>query len=119
MPNQPSDKKASPNGKPSSFTFIEETADGLYLRIRVQPRSSKNEVCGVQGNALKIKLTAPPVEGEANKRLIEFLSGFLDIKKSALAIDSGDKSKNKRVKVEGLTKTELEKALSTAVQLAS
>lgn len=118
MPNQTPNKKTTANGKPSSLTFIEETADGLYLRIRVQPRSSKNEVCGVQGIALKIKLTAPPIEGEANKKLIEFLSGFLDIKKSALTIDSGDKSKNKRIKINGLTKTEIEKALRAAVNLA-
>lgn len=70
--------------------------------MRLQPRSSKNAVEGVQENSLKIKLTAPPVEGEANRALIEFLSDLLGIRKSALSIDTGTKSREKRVRVEGM-----------------
>ncbi|MFY9322975.1 MAG: DUF167 domain-containing protein, partial [Syntrophomonadaceae bacterium] len=53
--------------------------DGVRLAVRVQPRSSKNMVSGELDGFLKIKLTAPPVDGEANQALIKFLSGLLDI----------------------------------------
>jgi uncharacterized protein (TIGR00251 family) len=54
--------------------------DGVRLAVRVQPRSSKNMVSGELDGFLKIKLTAPPVDGEANQALIKFLSGLLDIR---------------------------------------
>lgn len=94
------------------FPFIESTEKGLFIRVRLQPRSSKNAIDGVQNGALKIKLTAPPVEGEANRALIEFLSDALDVKKSALSIDSGLKSRDKRVRVADLSQDGLEKIFS-------
>ncbi|MBI4949303.1 MAG: YggU family protein [Deltaproteobacteria bacterium] len=96
--------------------FIEETPKGVFIRVRLQPRSSKNAVEGVQENSLKIKLTAPPVEGEANRALIEFLSDLLGIRKSAFSIDSGTKSREKRVRVEGLGVKEIAERLSGALK---
>lgn len=97
------------------YPFIEATPKGLYLRVRLQPRSSRNVIDGVQGSCLKLRLTAPPVEGEANKALVEFLSGLLHIKKSSIEIDSGLKSREKRVRIEGLTPEALEEIISAHI----
>ena len=71
--------------------------DGITLSLHIQPRASKNEVCGVQDNALKIRLTSPPVDGAANKLCREFLAGLFGVSKSAVEIVSGETSRHKRV----------------------
>lgn len=96
----------------NKYPFIEATSKGLYLRVRLQPRSSRNVIDGVQGNCLKLRLTAPPVEGEANKALVEFLSDLLKIKKSSIEIDSGHRSREKRVRIDGLSPEALQDLIS-------
>ncbi len=73
--------------------------DGIIIEIKVAPRSSKREIIGVVGNALKVKLTAPPVDGAANEQLIELLSGEFGIRKSNIIIIKGETSKLKTVKI--------------------
>ena len=90
---------------------IRETSRGLSFDIRVIPGASKNEVAGIQDGALKVKLTAPPVEGKANRACVEFLAGLLGVRRSALAITSGEKSRKKTVTVEGLARGELQARL--------
>lgn len=75
------------------------TRDGIVLTLHIQPRASKNEVCGVQDHALKIRLTSPPVDGAANKLCREFLAGLFKVPKSAVEIISGETSRHKRVKI--------------------
>jgi len=75
--------------------------DGVVFKIKVQPRAAKNEIVGVQGDALKIKINAAPVKGKANKALIDFLAGKLSVKKSEIEIVSGHTSKIKKIKVLG------------------
>ena len=60
---------------------ITEIEGGIRIEIKVQPRSAKNMIVGEQEGKLKIKITAPPVEGEANKMLIDFLSRYLKLPK--------------------------------------
>jgi len=81
------------------------TADsiGVVLTVRVVPRSSRNQIVGMENGALKIKLTAPPVEGAANAALIEFVAEWLSVRKSAVTIMSGDKARRKVVRVSGVT----------------
>ena len=79
---------------------IQEKPDGLIFNIRVQPRSSKNQVVGVYGDALKVNLTAPPVNNAANKACGVFLSGLLSVRKSSVAIISGHTGRNKQVMVQ-------------------
>jgi len=81
------------------------TADstGVTLTVRVVPRSSRNQIVGAESGALKIKLTAPPVEGAANAALIEFVAEWLSVRKSAVTIMSGDKARRKVVRVSGVT----------------
>ena len=77
--------------------------EGVLLSIRVVPRASKNEVSGVLGDALKIRLQAPPVEGKANKALIDFLADVLQISKKLLEIKGGETGRNKHILVRGIT----------------
>ena len=77
--------------------FFKETPEGMTVTVFVQPRSSKNSIVGLHGDALKIRLTAPPVEGAANKMCIEFLAKQLGVSKSSLSIISGHSSRTKRI----------------------
>ena len=83
---------------------IREVENYVTFSVRVQPRSSKNEICGIYGDAIKIKLTSPPVEGEANEGLIKFLSDILKISKGQIEIIGGHKSRTKSIKITGVTK---------------
>lgn len=78
---------------------IQEKQDGLVFAIRVQPRSSRNQLAGLYGDALKINLTAPPVDNAANKACAAFLAGLLALPKSSVTIVSGHTSRNKQVMV--------------------
>ena len=86
---------------------VKETADGVTFAVRVLPRSSRNEIVGEAEGVLKIKLTAPPVEGAANKALVEFLSSKLKVAKSRISIVTGQSGRSKVVAVEGITKADL------------
>ncbi len=88
-----------------------EDKDGVILPVRIQPRSSKNEIVGEYNGVLKIKLTSPPVEGEANRRCIEFLAKRLKIGKSQIEIIKGGRSRDKMIKIIGLRKADVIKIL--------
>jgi uncharacterized protein (TIGR00251 family) len=77
--------------------FVQENSRGIIFKVFVQPRSSKNMIVGLHGDALKIKLKAPPVEGAANKMCIEFVSKRLKLPKSSIEIVSGHNSRSKRL----------------------
>lgn len=102
--------KTSRNG--SEYPFMEKAPGGVYLKIRVQPRGRKNQVEGVHGGSLKVRLTAPPVEGEANKALVDFLSKFLGVRKSSVTIASGEKSRDKKVLVKDATPEAIARSLT-------
>ena len=87
---------------------VSETANGIVFNIRVIPRASRCELAGVQGDALKIRITAPPVEGAANKECIRFLSDMLGVKKSQIKIIAGHRSKNKKVSISGISRKDIE-----------
>ncbi len=86
---------------------ITEANGSVTFAVRIVPRSSRNQVVGVEGGALKIKLTAPPVEGAANAALIEFVAEWLGVRRSAVSIVSGDKARNKLVRVKGVTREQV------------
>tara|TARA_Y100000294_G_scaffold56792_1_gene53725 strand:+ start:455 stop:787 length:333 start_codon:yes stop_codon:yes gene_type:complete len=81
---------------------IREAIDGVTFSIRVQPRSSKNEIIGVENGSLKIKLTSPPVENAANQQCIKVISKWLGVSRSRVQIISGLKSRNKKIKINGM-----------------
>ena len=76
---------------------------GVTIRVYVAPRSSASKVVGEHNGALKVALTAPPVEGAANKALVELLAKLLGVPKGAVSIVAGETSRNKTVRVEGVT----------------
>lgn len=71
----------------------------VRFSVRLQPRASKNEIVGLQGASLKIRVTAPPVDGSANKALIGFLSDALGVSRRNVCIVSGETSRTKVVEV--------------------
>jgi uncharacterized protein (TIGR00251 family) len=78
---------------------IQNHPKGITFKIYVQPRSSQNTVAGIHGDALKIKLTAPPVDNAANKMCVKFLARCLDLPKSSIEIISGQTSRSKHILV--------------------
>ena len=76
---------------------IDEKSQGMVFKVFVQPRASKNKVVGLYEDALKIKLTAPPVDGAANRMCIQYLAKCLKVSKSVLEVVSGQSSRTKRI----------------------
>lgn len=85
------------------MSWLSSTAGGVLLTIRVTPRSSRNRIDGAFGDALKIRLQAPPVEGKANEALVDFLAERLDVPAGRIGIASGAQGRTKRVTVVGVT----------------
>ena len=94
---------------------VTESAKGLTFSIKVHPRARKNAITGIVGDALKLSLTAPPVEGRANQAVIEFFSDLFQIPRSSVTIASGETSRNKVVRVAGVSRAVVEQRLAAAV----
>jgi uncharacterized protein (TIGR00251 family) len=86
--------------------------DQVTLSIRIQPRASKNEIITTAGGRLKIRLTAPPVDGAANEALVKFLADTLSIPKSHVEIVSGHTSREKIVRITGINGAEARRLLN-------
>lgn len=90
---------------------VKESRNGCTFDIQVTPRASRAGVAGVQGDVLKVKVTALPVEGAANEAVIQLLARELGLKKSQLEIFAGTKSRRKTILVKDITGKELEKKI--------
>lgn len=90
---------------------VRDTPLGATFSVRVQPRASRNAIAGEMGDALKLALTAPPVEGKANQACVEFLSKLLKVPRSSVTIAAGETSRNKVIRVTGLSAEEVRKRL--------
>jgi len=90
-----------------------EVAPQTTLDIRVLPRSSRNEIVEKQGNIYRIKLTAPAIEGKANKALITLLSKRLGLPKTKIQIISGERSRTKSIRIHGLPPEQVEALLKS------
>jgi hypothetical protein len=82
---------------------IRETADGVVFSIRVVPRASRSEAAGIQGDALKLRVTAAPSEGKANDECIRLLAKILGVKRTQVTIIAGHTARTKTVAVEGIS----------------
>jgi uncharacterized protein (TIGR00251 family) len=78
------------------------TGTGIRLRLRLQPRAATTELVGVHGDALKVRVAAPPVDGAANEALVRFLAEQLEVPRSAVRVESGAGSRTKVVAVDGI-----------------
>ena len=96
--------------------WLKSVADGTVVALHAQPRASKNEIVGEQDGALKVRLTSPPVEGAANKLCCEFIAKLCGVPKRDVSIQSGDKSRHKRLLVMGLKVGEVQVALAGAMK---
>ncbi|MFZ5446176.1 MAG: DUF167 domain-containing protein [Myxococcota bacterium] len=83
--------------------WLKEVPGGVELVVLVQPRASRTKVVGEHDGRLKIALAAPPVDGEANAALVEFLSDELGVRKADVSLLDGDTSRRKRLAVRGVT----------------
>ena len=83
--------------------FLRETAGGVFLALKIQPRASANEICAPLGNELKIKVTAPPVDAAANEALLKLLADKLDCARNRVELTRGHTSRHKTVMLHGFT----------------
>jgi uncharacterized protein (TIGR00251 family) len=82
---------------------IQESANGVTFSAKIHPRARKDAITGEIGDALKVSLTAPPVEGRANAACIDFFAKLLKVPRSSVTIASGQTSRNKVIRVVGLS----------------
>ena len=86
--------------------YFKITGNDIVVKVKIIPGSSKNKIDGVYNDALKISITAPPVEGKANKKCIAYLAKYFDVAKSKIEIISGQTSKNKLIKIYDISQKE-------------
>ena len=90
---------------------VSQTDGGVTFAIKVHPRAKTNAITGIVGDALKVSLTAPPVDGRANEACIEFFAKLLKVPRSSVTIASGESGRNKVMRVSGLAAEEIGKRL--------
>ena len=81
------------------------------IKVKLLPKSSRNQFVGREGGLFKVKVTAPPIEGKANKALLALLAGKLRVPKGAIEIISGKSSRLKSIRIDGLSEEEIVRAL--------
>lgn len=79
------------------MSAIEQNKDGIRLRIFLQPKASKDYIAGIHDDELKITITAPPIDGQANAHLLKFLSKSFKVPKSSIILEKGELSRHKQV----------------------
>jgi len=92
---------------------IHDTSAGATFAVKIHPRARRNAITGGLGDALKLSLAAPPVEGRANEACIEFLANLLKVPRSSVTIASGLRSRRKVIRVSGISADEVQKRLGT------
>jgi hypothetical protein len=93
------------------MVVIQNSSSGATFAVKVHPRAKKNAITGEVGDALKVALTAPPVDGKANAACIEFFAKLLNVPRSSVTIASGQSSRNKVIRVAGLSVEEVRRRL--------
>lgn len=92
--------------------WLKEHEDGVIVEVVLQPRASRNEVAGIQGGRVKIKVTSPPVEGMANKKLCEFLADLMGIGRQRVQVIAGQTGRIKRVKISDVSLEEVRRKMT-------
>jgi uncharacterized protein len=90
---------------------IRDTSQGATFSVKVHPRAKKNAIAGEFGDALKLALTAPPVDGAANAACIKFLAEVLDVPRSSVTIAAGETGRQKVIRIAGLTAAQVQQRL--------
>jgi len=92
---------------------IKEYKDGIQFSGLIHPRSANNKICGLQDEYLKIHITSPPVDGNANKMCVKFLAKILSVSQSQIAIVSGQNGRKKIIRIDGMNTSEFLKKISS------
>jgi len=95
-----------------SMVAIQNSPAGVTFAVKVHPRAKKNAITGEVGDALKLALTAPPVDGKANDACIDFFAKLLNLPRSSVTIAAGQTSRNKVIRVAGLSAEEVRRRLA-------
>lgn len=96
-------------------SYIKDRSGNVELCVYCQPRASKTEIVGWHGDALKVRLAAPPVEGQANIELCKFISQYLGVARQDVQILSGKNARQKRVLIKGMTAQDVQARLQLLV----
>ena len=94
---------------------VRDTPSVATFQVKVHPRAKKNAITGEVGDALKLALIAPPLEGRANQACMEFLAQVLNVPRSSVTIAAGESSRNKVIRVAGVNAAEVEARLLSAL----
>ncbi|ELY2932061.1 YggU family protein [Cronobacter sakazakii] len=81
------------------MSAVSKTVDGLVLRLYIQPKASRYSIIGLHGDELKVAITAPPVDGQANAHLVKYLAKQFRVAKSQVVIEKGELGRHKQVKI--------------------
>ena len=92
---------------------IQNSPTGATFAVKVHPRAKKNAITGEVGDALKLAVTAPPADGQANEACVDFFAKLLKVARSSVTIAAGETSRNKVIRVAGLTAEEVRSRLGT------
>jgi len=95
---------------------LQENDGRVSFAVRVHPRAKKNAITGEFGDALKVSLTTPPVDGRANEACVEFFAQLLKVPRSSVTIASGATSRNKVLRVAGVSAIEIQKIIGLALE---
>jgi len=93
------------------FSYLHETDAGVILRVKVQPRASRDEVVGVQGDVVKVRITAAPVAGAANTRLLTVLAKAFGVPRGRLELRTGSTSRLKTIAIQGISGADVRRRL--------
>jgi len=78
---------------------VSQTADGLVLRLYIQPKASRDSIVGLHGDELKVAITAPPVDGKANAHLVKYLAKLFRVAKGQVLVEKGELGRHKQIKI--------------------
>jgi uncharacterized protein (TIGR00251 family) len=95
---------------------IQQSGDGVTFSVKVHPRARRERISAVLGDVLKLEITAPPLEGKANDACIDFFSDFLKVPRSSVTIAAGLKSRNKVIRISGISPAAVEQAFATVLK---
>jgi uncharacterized protein len=95
----------------SSQDPVEQSGSSVLLRLRVQPRAGRDELAGLHGDAIRIRLQAPPVDGSANEALVRLLARQLQVPRSRIRLRTGHSSRSKVVIIEGADAAQVRRSL--------
>lgn len=101
---------------PMALPFVETKKGGVFLRLYVQPKASKTEVVGLHQGRLKVRVQAPPVDGQANVAIVKLFARHLSWPKSQIEVATGQTGRNKTIEIQGAELSDVKEALESLLK---